>query len=98
MQMYLKGNGLWGVVAEDIPIAEDKKDMFQKAHIIIVLHLLDSQLLHVVQLKSAKQAWLTLQELSNTNEMPSKMYLKERFSTFKYEVLQSGSTSKSSKP
>ena len=85
MQMYLKGKGLWGVVAEDVPITEENKEKIQKAHTIIVLHLEDSQLLHVVQSKSAKQAWFTLQELNNTNDMSSKMYLKERFSTFKYE-------------
>ena len=48
MEMYLKGKGLWEVVAEDVPISEENKFQFQKAHSVIVLHLEDSQLLHVV--------------------------------------------------
>ena len=56
MEMYLKGKGLWGTVVDNEPITEDNKEKFQKAHSIIVLHLEDSQLLHVVQSKSAKEA------------------------------------------
>ena len=85
MEMLLKGKDLWSVVAEDVPINQDNKAKFQKAHSVIVLHLEDSQLLHVVQSKSAKQAWTTLASLNNTNDMSSRMYLKERMAVFKYE-------------
>ena len=85
MEMYLKGKELWGAVAEDMPINEENKHKIQKAHSVIVLHLEDSQLLHVVHSKSAKQAWITLANLNNTDDMSTKMYLKERFSSFKYE-------------
>ena len=54
MEMLLKGKDLWSVVAEDVPINQDNKTKFQKAHSVIVLHLEDSQLLHVVHSKSAK--------------------------------------------
>ena len=85
MEMYLKGKGLWGVVAEDVPINEENKDKFQKAHSVIVLHLEDSQLLHVVHTKSAKQAWIMLASINDTQDMSTKMFLKEKFSAFKFE-------------
>ena len=77
MEMYLKGKQLWSMVAEDVAIDDNKKNQFQKAHSVIVLHLEDSQLLHVVHSKSARQAWTTLANLNNTQDMSSKMYLKE---------------------
>ena len=85
MEMYLKGKDLWGVVAGSVAISEEKKDKFQRAHSVIVLHLEDAQLLHVVQSKSAHQSWTILASLNDTKDMSSKMHLKERFSAFKFE-------------
>ena len=85
MEMYLKGKGLWWMVVDNGPISEDNKGNFQKAYSIIVLHLEDSQLLHVVQSKSAKQAWIILASVNETYDMSTKMYLKEKIRAFKYE-------------
>ena len=52
MEMYLKGKELWSMVVGDIAINESNKKKFQKAHSVIVLHLEDSKLLHVVLSKS----------------------------------------------
>jgi len=35
MEMYLKGKDLWGTVAEDMPISEENKHKFQKAHSVM---------------------------------------------------------------
>uniref|UniRef100_A0AAV1V0H3 CCHC-type domain-containing protein n=1 Tax=Peronospora matthiolae TaxID=2874970 RepID=A0AAV1V0H3_9STRA len=56
----------------------------EQAHAAIVLSLTDSQVLHVITTATAMDAWNTLQRLNESKDMASRMWLKEKFSTFRY--------------
>ena len=53
MKIYLVSKGLWGAIAGDETISEAKE---QQAHDAIVLNLSDSQLMHVIESATARDA------------------------------------------
>ena len=54
MRMYLMSKGLWGAVADKGTTTVTKE---QQAHAAIVLNLKDSQLMHVIDSATAREAW-----------------------------------------
>ncbi|KAG6617006.1 Retrovirus-related Pol polyprotein from transposon TNT 1-94 [Phytophthora cinnamomi] len=81
MKMYLMSKGLWDAVSGEAEVASAKE---QQAHAAIVLNLNDSQLMHVVTSKTAKEAWDTLKTFHKTQDMANRLWLKEKFSAFKF--------------
>ncbi|GAB9477250.1 reverse transcriptase, partial [Globisporangium polare] len=81
MMMYLRSRGLWGQVEGSAPA---DPALMEKAHAAIVLGLTDSQVLHVIATTTAAEAWGVLQRLNESKDMASRMWLKEKFSTFRY--------------
>ncbi|OWY91031.1 RxLR effector protein, partial [Phytophthora megakarya] len=81
MKMYLMAKGLWEAVTGKVEVSETKK---QQAHAAIALNLNDSQLMHVVTAESAKEAWDKLEAVHKAQDMANRLWLKEKFSSFKY--------------
>ena len=54
MKMYLMSKGLWGAIAGDETTSKVKE---QQVHAAIVLNLSDSQLMHVIDSATARDAW-----------------------------------------
>uniref|UniRef100_A0AAV1UE33 DUF4219 domain-containing protein n=1 Tax=Peronospora matthiolae TaxID=2874970 RepID=A0AAV1UE33_9STRA len=81
MMMYLWSRGLWGQVDGRSP---PDRALMEQAHAAIVLSLTDSQVLHVITTATAMDAWNTLQRLNESKDMASRMWLREKFSTFRY--------------
>ncbi|CAI5746374.1 unnamed protein product [Peronospora destructor] len=81
MKMYLMSKGLWEVVAGESKVPQAKE---QQAHAAIVLNLSDSQLMHVVTASCAREAWLMLEKFHRSQDMANRLWLKEKFASFKY--------------
>ena len=81
MKMYLMSKGLWEAVEDGSNITTAKA---QQAHAAIVLSLSDSQLMHVVNSTSAREAWGALAKFHHTQDMANRLWLKEKFASFKY--------------
>uniref|UniRef100_H3H9M2 Uncharacterized protein n=1 Tax=Phytophthora ramorum TaxID=164328 RepID=H3H9M2_PHYRM len=81
MKMYLMSKGLWEAVEGKAEASSSKE---QQAHAAIVLNLNDSQLMHVVTAKSAKEAWEKLEKFHRAQDVANRLWLKEKFSSFKY--------------
>ena len=80
MKMYLMSKGLWEAVDGGSTTAAKEK----QAHAAIVLNLSDTQLMHVVRTESARDAWIALAQIHRTQDMANRLWLKEKFATFKY--------------
>ena len=80
MKMYLMSKGLWEAVDGGSTTAAKE----QQAHAAIVLNLSDAQLMHVVRTESAREAWIALAQIHRTQDMAKRLWLKEKFATFKY--------------
>uniref|UniRef100_A0AAV1U342 Polyprotein n=1 Tax=Peronospora matthiolae TaxID=2874970 RepID=A0AAV1U342_9STRA len=81
MKMYLMSKGLWGAIAGDETTSEAKE---QQAHAAIVLNLSDSQLMHVIDSATAREAWGRLARFHHSHDMANRLWLKEKFASFKY--------------
>uniref|UniRef100_A0AAV1VI23 CCHC-type domain-containing protein n=1 Tax=Peronospora matthiolae TaxID=2874970 RepID=A0AAV1VI23_9STRA len=81
MKLFLMSKGLWEAVngAAAVTAAQG-----QQAHAAIVLNLSDSQLTHVVCTEDARDAWSALARVHRTHDMASRLWLKEKFASFKY--------------
>ena len=81
MKMSLVSKGLCNAVygEEAVTIAKE-----QHAHAAIVLNLVDSQLMHVIASKTARDAWKKLAMFRRNQDMANRLWLKEKFSSFKY--------------
>uniref|UniRef100_A0AAV1TBL5 DUF4219 domain-containing protein n=1 Tax=Peronospora matthiolae TaxID=2874970 RepID=A0AAV1TBL5_9STRA len=77
MKMYLISNGLWEAVS-------DTSVVFEVKPAAIVLNLGDTQLLQDITTDSAREAWEALARVHRTQDMASRLWLKERFDTSKY--------------
>uniref|UniRef100_A0AAV1U3E5 CCHC-type domain-containing protein n=1 Tax=Peronospora matthiolae TaxID=2874970 RepID=A0AAV1U3E5_9STRA len=73
--------GLWGAIAGDETTSEAKE---QQAHAAIVLNLSDSQLMHVIDSATAREAWKRLARFHHSHDMANRFWLKEKFASFKY--------------
>ena len=78
--MYLMSKGLW----ESVVGTEESELKKQQAHAAIVLNLSDSQLMHMFSANYAREAWCTLDAFHRTTNMANRLWLKERFASFKY--------------
>ena len=81
MKMLLMSKGLWSAVSGDEAVSVAKE---QQAHAAIVLSLADSQLMHVIGSENARAAWGKLAMFHRTQDMASRLWLKEKFASFKY--------------
>lgn len=81
MKMYLMSKGLWEAVLNTASVTAAKE---QQAHAAIVLNLKDAQLVHVMNATSAKETWEALERFHRTQDMASRLWLKEKFASFKY--------------
>uniref|UniRef100_A0AAV1V3K5 Integrase catalytic domain-containing protein n=1 Tax=Peronospora matthiolae TaxID=2874970 RepID=A0AAV1V3K5_9STRA len=81
MKMYLISKGLWEAVNATSGVSEAKE---QQAHAAIVLNLSDTQLTHVITTSSACEAWGALARVHRAQDMASRLWLKEKFATFKF--------------
>uniref|UniRef100_H3GTF6 CCHC-type domain-containing protein n=1 Tax=Phytophthora ramorum TaxID=164328 RepID=H3GTF6_PHYRM len=81
MKMYQMSKGLWEAVEGKAEASSSKE---QQAHAAIVLNLNDSQLMHVVTAKSAKEAWEKLEKFHRAQDVANRLWLKEKFSSFKF--------------
>uniref|UniRef100_A0AAV1UTQ2 Polyprotein n=1 Tax=Peronospora matthiolae TaxID=2874970 RepID=A0AAV1UTQ2_9STRA len=81
MKMYLMSKGLWSVIAGDETTSVAKE---QQAHAAIVLNLSDSQLMHVIDSATAREAWGRLARFHHSHDMANRLWLKEKFASFKY--------------
>uniref|UniRef100_A0AAV1TIP8 Polyprotein n=1 Tax=Peronospora matthiolae TaxID=2874970 RepID=A0AAV1TIP8_9STRA len=81
MKMYLMSKGLLGAIAGDETTSEAKE---QQAHAAIVLNLSDSQLMHVIDSATAREAWGRLARFHHSHDMANRLWLKEKFASFKY--------------
>ena len=81
MKMYLRSRGLWGQVDGSAPL---DLSLMEQAHAAIVLSLTDSQVLHVVATTTAVEAWAVLRGMNESRDMASRMWLKEKFATFRF--------------
>uniref|UniRef100_H3GEE3 CCHC-type domain-containing protein n=1 Tax=Phytophthora ramorum TaxID=164328 RepID=H3GEE3_PHYRM len=86
MKMYLMSKGLWEAVSGEAGSTAKE----QQAHAAIVLNLNDSQLMHVVTSTTAKEAWDTLKKFHKTQDMANRLWLKEKFSAFKFTASSVG--------
>uniref|UniRef100_H3H3G5 CCHC-type domain-containing protein n=1 Tax=Phytophthora ramorum TaxID=164328 RepID=H3H3G5_PHYRM len=86
MKMYLMSKGLWEAVCGEAGSTAKE----QQAHAAIVLNLNDSQLMHVVTSTTAKEAWDTLKKFHKTQDMANRLWLKEKFSAFKFTASSVG--------
>ena len=80
MKMLLVSKGLWSAVCGEAVTAAKE----QQAHAAIVLNLADSQLLHVIGAESAMAAWGKLAMFHRTQDMANRLWLNEKFASFKY--------------
>uniref|UniRef100_A0AAV1U5U5 CCHC-type domain-containing protein n=1 Tax=Peronospora matthiolae TaxID=2874970 RepID=A0AAV1U5U5_9STRA len=81
MKMHLMSKGLWGAIAGDDTTSEAKE---QQAHAAIVLNLSDSQLMHFIDSDTAREAWGHLARFHHSHDMANRLWLKEKFASFKY--------------
>uniref|UniRef100_A0AAV1V3C5 Copia protein n=1 Tax=Peronospora matthiolae TaxID=2874970 RepID=A0AAV1V3C5_9STRA len=81
MKMYLISKGLWEAVEATSGVTEAKE---KQAHAAIVLNLSDTQLVQVITTSSAREAWGALARVHRTQDMTSRLWLKEKFATFKF--------------
>ena len=81
MRMFLISKGLWEAVEATSSVSEAKE---QQAHAAIVLNLSDTQLMHVITTSNAREAWGALARVHRTQDMASRLWLKEKFATFKF--------------
>jgi hypothetical protein len=81
MRMLLTSKGLWGQVDGSAPKDVEKDS---QAHTNIVLRLEDSQIVHVMNAKSAAAVWKTLEGMNKANDISTKLWLKEKYATFRY--------------
>ena len=81
MKMLLVSKGLWSAVSGEEPVTAMKE---QQAHAAIVLSLADSQMMHVIGSETARDAWGKLAMFHCTQDMANRLWLKEKFATFKY--------------
>ena len=81
MKMLLVSKGLWTAVCRAEAVTATKE---QQAHAAIVLNLADSQLMHVIGSETATDAWGRLAKFHATQDMASRLWLKEKFASFKY--------------
>ena len=87
MKMYLMSKGLWGAIAGDETTSEAKE---QQAHAAIVLNLSDSQLMHVIDSASARDAWGRKAQFHHSQDMANRLWLKEKFASFTYTASSMG--------
>ncbi|POM69832.1 RxLR effector candidate protein [Phytophthora palmivora] len=76
MKMYLTSKGLWGAVSGEGNLTAIKE---QQANAAIVLNLKDSQLMHVIDAVSVREAWARLENFHPTQDMANRLWLKEKF-------------------
>ena len=81
MKMYLMSKGLWDVIEGGETTSAAKE---QQAHAAIVLNLSDSQLMHVIDSASAREAWGRLAQFHRSQDMANRLWLKEKFASFSY--------------
>ena len=81
MKMHLMSKGLWGVLAGDETTSVAKE---QRAHAAIVFNLRDSQLIHVIDAATAREAWGRLEQFHHSQDMANRLWLKEKFASFSY--------------
>ena len=81
MKLLLVSKGLWNAISgeEAVTIAKE-----QQTHAAIVLSLADSQLMHVIGSKVARDAWGEAGNFYGTQDMATRLGLKEKLSSFKY--------------
>ena len=77
----LVSKGLWNAVSGEKTSTIAKE---QQVHVAIVLSLADSQLMHVIVSKTARDAWGKLAIFHRTQDMANRLWLKEKVSSFKY--------------
>lgn len=63
MRMFLTSKGMWGQVNGTSPKDADKES---QSHAMIVLRLEDSQLVHVINARSAAEVWSTLEDMNKS--------------------------------
>ncbi|POM70436.1 Integrase catalytic core protein [Phytophthora palmivora] len=56
----------------------------QQAHAAIVLNMKDSQLMHVIDAATAREAWTRLENFHRTQDMANRLWLEKNFASFKY--------------
>ncbi len=81
MRMFLTAKGLWGYVDGSAPKDTEKAG---QAHANVVLRLEDSQLVHVMKCKTAKDVWQALEAMNQQKDMSTKMWLKQKYATFRF--------------
>jgi hypothetical protein len=81
MRMLLTAKGLWGQVDGTAKEDTDKKD---QAQAIIVLRLEDNQLIHVMRARTPSEVWKILEKLNMKKDMSTKLWLKEKYATYRY--------------
>ncbi|POM59271.1 LOW QUALITY PROTEIN: Copia protein (GagintPol protein) [Phytophthora palmivora] len=79
--MYLTSKGLWGAVSGEGNTTAIKE---QQPHAAIVLNMKDSQLMHVIDAATAREAWTRLKNFHRTQDMANRLWLEEKFASFKY--------------
>ena len=84
MKMYLMSKGLWAAVNGGSLVTALQE---QQAHAAIVLNLSDTQLMHVINSDTARGAWEALAQVHRTKDMASRLWLKEKFASFKYTAV-----------
>uniref|UniRef100_A0AAV1U2X8 DUF4219 domain-containing protein n=1 Tax=Peronospora matthiolae TaxID=2874970 RepID=A0AAV1U2X8_9STRA len=70
MKMHLMSKGLWGAIVGDETTSEAKE---QQAHAAIVLNLSDSQMMHVIDSATAREAWGHLAQYYHSHDMANRL-------------------------
>ena len=81
MMMVLMSKGLWVCVSSSRGCSPHT---LQKAHAEIVLRILDAQILHVYDFTTPEEVWKKLKSIHEGKNVASRMWLKEKFSSFRY--------------
>ena len=82
MKTVLMSKNLWACIEN--PTHETPTEMMQKAYAEIIIRISDSQILHVMTATSPQEVWMVLQKIHANKDIASKMWLKEKFMTFRY--------------
>lgn len=84
MELMLMDEGIWDVIAEDKPAETETQKLAiwsknnQKARVRIGLLVEDNQLLHIRNVKTAKEAWEALKEYHQKSTLSTKVLLLKR--------------------
>ncbi|KAL7684299.1 hypothetical protein Plhal304r1_c036g0110561 [Plasmopara halstedii] len=79
--MFLTAKGLWRYVDGT---ATENTEKSSQAIANIALRLEDSQLIHVMNATTAHEMWHGLEAMNQQKDMSTKMWLKEKYATFRY--------------